>query len=36
MRAAELFYDPIGFSWKNGQKVAWIVGGHRDHVHVAF
>lgn len=36
MRPTELFYDPMGYSWKNGQKVGWIVGGHRDHVHVAF
>lgn len=36
MRATELFYDPMGYSWKNGKKVPWVVGGHRDHVHVAF
>jgi GH24 family phage-related lysozyme (muramidase) len=36
MKAAELFYDPMGYSWKNGQKVPWVPGGHRDHVHVAF
>jgi hypothetical protein len=36
MRATELFYDPMGYSWKNGQKAHWVVGGHKDHVHVAF
>jgi lysozyme len=35
-RPTELFYDPMGYSWKNGQKVNWVVGGHRDHVHVAY
>jgi hypothetical protein len=32
---AELFYDPAGYSWKNGQRVDWTVGGHSDHVHAA-
>jgi hypothetical protein len=32
----ELFYDPMGYSYKNGKRVAWTVGGHRDHVHVAY
>lgn len=36
MRRTELFYDPMGYSWKNGQRVGWIAGGLRDHVHVAF
>jgi hypothetical protein len=36
MKPAELFYDPMGYSWKNGRKVDWTVGNHRDHVHVAF
>lgn len=32
---AELFYDPAGWSIKNGQRVNWTVGGHEDHVHAA-
>ena len=36
MRPAELFYDPMGYSIKNGRRVGWVVGGHRDHIHVAF
>ena len=36
MRPAELFYDPMGYSWKNGRRVDWIAGAHDDHVHVAF
>lgn len=36
MRPTELFYDPMGYSYKNGERVPWIVGDHRDHVHVAF
>jgi hypothetical protein len=35
MRAAELFYDPTGYSWKNGRKAPCIVGKHGDHVHIA-
>jgi lysozyme len=36
MKPTELFYDPMGYSWLNGQKVDWTPGDHRDHVHVAF
>lgn len=36
MAPTELFYDPMGFSMKNGVKANFIVGGHRDHIHVAF
>ena len=36
MRPTELFYTPMGYSWKNGQKVNWVVSDHHDHVHVAF
>jgi hypothetical protein len=35
-RPTELFYDPMGYCWKDGQKVTCVVGGHRDHVHVAY
>jgi hypothetical protein len=36
MRPTELFYTPMGYSWKDGHKVGWTVPGHFDHVHVAF
>jgi hypothetical protein len=32
---SELFYDPAGYSIKNGQRAEFIVGGHEDHVHAA-
>jgi hypothetical protein len=32
---SELFYDPKGYSIKNGERVDWTVGGHADHVHAA-
>lgn len=32
---AELFYDPVGWYIKNGQRVAGAIGGHIDHVHAA-
>lgn len=32
---AELFYDPAGFSIKNGARANFTVGGHSDHVHAA-
>lgn len=31
----ELFYDPLGYYIKNGQRVTGAIGGHSDHVHVA-
>lgn len=31
----ELFYDPAGFYFKNGQRIKGAIGGHSDHVHVA-
>ena len=31
----ELFYDPIGHYWDNGNKVSGSIGGHSDHVHFA-
>jgi len=31
----ELFYDPMGYYIKNGQRVSGAIGGHRDHVHIA-
>lgn len=35
-RLLELFYTPLGYSIKNGQRVAPIAaGGHNNHVHVA-
>jgi hypothetical protein len=34
-RPTELFYDPVGYYWKNGQKVKGSIGGHSDHVHMA-
>jgi hypothetical protein len=36
LRPTELFYDPMGYSWKDGRRVGWIVGDHSDHIHVAF
>lgn len=33
---AELFYDPIGYYYDNGQKVSGAIGGHDDHLHVSF
>ncbi|MFH1810594.1 MAG: hypothetical protein ABIJ09_17765 [Pseudomonadota bacterium] len=30
----ELFFDPVG-GWKRGQSIG-AIGGHRDHVHIAF
>jgi hypothetical protein len=36
MKPTELFYDPMGYSWLQGQKVDWTPGDHHDHVHVAF
>jgi lysozyme len=36
MQPTELFYDPMGYSWLQGQKVDWTPGDHHDHVHVAF
>lgn len=36
-RLTELFYTPLGFSIKHGQRVAPIAAGtHYDHVHVAY
>lgn len=36
-RLLELFFTPLGFSIKNGQKTGLIAAeGHNDHVHVAF
>ena len=36
-RMAELIYTPLGYSIKNGQKVApYAQAGHYNHVHVAF
>lgn len=32
---SELYFDPMGFSVKGGQRVDWTVGGHDDHVHAA-
>jgi hypothetical protein len=32
----ELFYDPLGWSIKNGRRAPYTIGGHSDHVHVAF
>lgn len=32
---SELFYDPMGYSIKNGARADFIVGGHDDHVHAA-
>jgi len=34
-KPTELFYDPIGYYWKNGKKVKGSIGGHSDHVHIA-
>lgn len=34
-KLTELFYDPIGHYWDNGQKVSGAIGGHSDHVHLA-
>ena len=31
----ELFYDPMGYSYDEGQRVGWTVGDHDDHVHAA-
>jgi Putative Flp pilus-assembly TadE/G-like len=31
----ELFYDPIGYYIKYGQRVSGAIGGHSDHVHLA-
>jgi hypothetical protein len=31
----ELFYDPIGYYIKYGQRVSGAIGGHGDHVHLA-
>jgi hypothetical protein len=31
----ELFYDPIGYYIKYGQRVSGSIGGHGDHVHLA-
>jgi hypothetical protein len=31
----ELFYDPLGWYIKNGQKITGSIGGHSDHVHTA-
>jgi hypothetical protein len=31
----EMFYDPLGWYIKNGQKVSGAIGDHSDHVHVA-
>jgi hypothetical protein len=36
MRPVELYHDQMGYSWRNGKKANWIIGNHRDHVHVAF
>jgi hypothetical protein len=36
MKPTELFYDPMGYSWLQGQNVDWTPGDHHDHVHVAF
>lgn len=30
----ELFYDPLGWSIKNGKIVNWTIGGHTNHVHI--
>jgi hypothetical protein len=32
----ELFYDPMGYYYDNGAKVAGAIGGHSDHVHIGF
>lgn len=32
----ELFYDPMGYYYDQGQKVAGAIGGHSDHVHIGF
>jgi hypothetical protein len=34
-KLTELFYDPIGHYWDNGQKVHGAIGEHSDHVHLA-
>lgn len=34
-KLTELFYDPIGHYWDNGQKVSGAIGEHSDHVHLA-
>ena len=34
-RLAELFFDPLGHSWKNGVRINYKPGDHFDHVHVA-
>jgi TP901 family phage tail tape measure protein len=31
----ELFYDPLGWYIKNGQKISGAIGDHSDHVHTA-
>lgn len=31
----ELFFDPLGWYIKNGQKISGTIGGHSDHVHTA-
>lgn len=31
----ELFYDPMGYYYKNGSRVSGAIGGHSDHVHFA-
>jgi hypothetical protein len=36
MQPTEMFFDPIGYYWKNQRKVQGAIGGHGDHVHVAF
>jgi hypothetical protein len=33
---AEAFYDPIGHYLKRGKRVPGAIGGHGDHLHVAF
>lgn len=35
-RAKEVFYDPIGQYWDNGQLVKGAIGGHSDHVHITW
>lgn len=32
----ELFYDPMGYYYDEGRRVAGAIGGHSDHVHIGF
>jgi hypothetical protein len=34
-KLTELFYDPAGVYFDNGQKVKGAIGGHSDHIHLA-